>query len=362
MRPSDPRLRSQLVPALRELLGLAGTGVLGGVLVIVHAWVVTGLVVAVLHGDPLTRWAVAVAALLLLRGLLGAVGDVLAARAAAVVGTVLRHRLVRAAVERPSGRSTGEVAVLATRGVSAAEPYLTRYLPAVVLAAVLPPLTVVAIATQDLVSAAIVVATLPLIPVFGALVGLATRDRAEEQWRAMSSLSGYFLDVVRGLPTLVAHRRARVQSARIAEVTDRYRLASLRTLRIAFASSAVLELVATLSVALVAVTVGVRLAHGAIGLQTALVVLLLAPEAYWPLRRVGAEFHAAAEGAATFVAAHEVLADDTRESTGVGAEPGAPLLLEGVTVTYPGRTTPAVREVDQEQHIGTPIREDFPRE
>ena len=101
-------------------------------------------------------------------------------------------------------------------------------------------------------------ATLPLVPVFAALVGLATRDRATEQWRAMSSLSGHFLDVVRGLPVLVAHRRARAQSTRIADVTDRYRRASMATLRLAFASSAVLELVATLSVALVAVTVGVR--------------------------------------------------------------------------------------------------------
>ena len=121
------------------------------------------------------------------------------------------------------------------------------------------------------------------------------------------SLSGHFLDVMRGLPTLVAFRRAEAQTARIRAVTDRYRVATLRTLRLAFASSAVLELVATLSVALVAVTVGVRLAVGDLGLRTALVVLLLAPEAYWPLRRVGAEFHAAAEGVATFEAVSELL-------------------------------------------------------
>ena len=153
-----------------------------------------------------------------------------------------------------AGPATGAVSVLATRGVAAAEPYLTRYLPALVLACVLPPLTVVAIATQDLLSAVIVLATLPLVPVFGALVGLATRDRAREQWRAMAALSGHFLDVVRGLPTLVAYRRARAQSGRIARDHRPLPRATLRTLRIAFASSAVLELVATLSVALVAVT------------------------------------------------------------------------------------------------------------
>lgn len=349
MRPSDPRVRRLLAPARGSLSGVVAAGVLSGVLVIAQAWVVTGLVIAVLRNQPLLGWAVAAVGLLALRGLIGAVSDLFAARAALVVATVLRHRLVRATLDRPGRSSTdmspGEVAVLATRGVAAAEPYLTRYVPALVVATVLPPLTVVAIATQDLLSALIVVCTLPLVPVFGALVGLATRDRAEEQWRAMASLSGHFLDVVRGLPTLVAHRRARAQSARIAEVTDRYRQASLRTLRIAFASSAVLELVATLSVALVAVTVGVRLASGSLGLHTALVVLLLAPEAFWPLRRVGAEFHAAAEGAATFAAAHELLDVPEGTRTDKAAPEHAPLLLDRVTVTFPGRTVPAVHDV-----------------
>jgi ATP-binding cassette subfamily C protein CydCD len=230
--------------------------------------------------------------------------------------------------------------VLLTRGVAAAEPYLTRYLPALVLAAVLPFLAVVAIVTQDVTSAVIVLATLPLVPVFGVLIGLVSRDRAERQWRAMASLSGYFLDVVRGLPTLVAFRRAEAQTGRIREVTDRYRRASLATLRTAFASSAVLELVATLSVALVAVTVGVRLADGRMDLHPALVVLLLAPEAYWPLRRVGAEFHAAAEGVATFERVDAVLScqDDTVRAKGGAGD----LVVSDLTVRYDGRTVPAL--------------------
>ncbi|WP_084255559.1 thiol reductant ABC exporter subunit CydD [Nocardioides sp. J54] len=348
MRPADPRLRGFLAPARGALAGVVGAGLVGGVLVIAQAWVVTGLVVAVLDHRDVLPWGLAVAGLLALRGAVGGVGDVLAARAASSVGTVLRHRLVRTALDRSAGpEPDDEVAALATRGVAAAEPYLTRYVPAVVVAGVLPPLTVVVLATQDLLSALIVLLTLPLVPVFGALVGLATRDRAEEQWRAMASLSGHFLDVVRGLPTLVAHRRARAQSGRIAEVTDRYRRASLRTLRIAFASSAVLELVATLSVALVAVTVGVRLASGSLDLHTALVVLLLAPEAYWPLRRVGAEFHAAAEGAATFESAHELLttSPDALAAVDLPAPPRTPLWIDHLTVTHAGRTTPAVRDL-----------------
>ncbi|MDN4161633.1 thiol reductant ABC exporter subunit CydD [Nocardioides abyssi] len=357
MRPTDPRLRRQLAPARGPLGGVLAAGLAGAVLVVAQAWVVTGLVVAVVRQEPLGGWALAVAVVLGLRALTGWTGDVLAARAAARVGTHLRRQVVGALLRR--GAAEPGDAVLLTRGVAAAEPYLTRYLPALVLAGVLPLLTLAVIATEDLLSAVIVAATLPLVPVFGALVGLATRDKAEEQWRAMSTLSGHFLDVVRGLPTLVAYRRARAQSRTIGEVTDRYRRASLGTLRLAFASSAVLELVATLSVALVAVTVGVRLAQADLGLTTALFVLLLAPEAYWPLRRVGAEFHAAAEGVATFEAVDALVTSapalEPAAVPAVPAEPAEPaesavsavsgagdLVVRNLAVTHPGRTVPAV--------------------
>ena len=315
MRPTDPRLVRRLAPARRQLGFVISGGVVTSLLVIGQAWLVAGVVVAVAHGGRVLPWALAVAGVFVARGLVGLVSELAAARAAGVVGTDVRRELVRAVLSPAYAGSprAGETAVLVTRGVSAAEPYLTRYLPALVLAGVLPVLTVVAMATQDVTSAVIVLATLPLIPVFGALVGLATRDRAERQWRAMASLSGHFLDVMRGLPTLVAFRRAEAQTSRIREVTERYRKASLATFRIAFASSAVLELVATLSVALVAVTVGVRLAGGGLDLRTALIVLLLAPEAYWPLRRVGAEFHAAAEGVATFERVDELLSQTSPE-------------------------------------------------
>ena len=350
MRPTDPRIRARLAPARQPLAGVLGAGVVGSLLVIAQAFAVTGLVLAVLDDGDVRLWGMTVLAVLGARAATGWLSDVLAARAAAVVATDLRGRVVAAILaRRAAGRpapATGELSVLATRGVSAAEPYLTRYVPAAVLACVLPLLTVVAIATQDLLSAVIVVLTLPLVPVFGALVGMATRDRAQTQWRAMAALSGHFLDVMRGLPTLVAHRRARAQAQRIGEVTDRYRRASLDTLRLAFASSAVLELVATLSVALVAVTVGVRLAGGGLDLRTGLVVLLLAPEAYWPLRRVGAEFHAAAEGVATFEAVDALTTYTADTGVDATAAAGAPLVLADVGVTYDGRTRPAVAHVD----------------
>jgi len=342
VRPGDPRLRRQLAPARSQLAVVLAAGIVGSILLVAQAWVVTELVLAALHDGDVGRWAALVALVFLARSAAGWTTDTMAARAAAVVGTDVRRRVVAAILRSDGSRSSGELATLATRGASAAEPYLTRYLPALVLAGVLPCVTLVAIATQDPMSALIVVATLPLIPVFGILVGLATQDRARSQWRALASLSGHFLDVMRGLPTLVAFRRAEAQAATIRAVTDRYRRRTMETLKIAFASSAILETVATLSVALVAVTVGIRLAQGSLDLETALVVLLLAPEAYWPLRQVGAEFHAAAEGVATFEAASDLVEEPDRAD---GVRRAGPMSVEGVSVLRPGRAVPALDEV-----------------
>ncbi|MGH3353916.1 MAG: ABC transporter transmembrane domain-containing protein, partial [Nocardioides sp.] len=316
MRPNDPRLRSQLMVARRPLTVVVVAGVLGAVLLIVQTYAVTGLLIAAIRDTgPVGGWALAVVGVFVGRAVIGVVSDVAGARAAGVVGADLRRRVVGAILRGRTG-SSGSLSALATRGVSAAEPYLTRYVPALVLACVLPVMVLAVIAWTDPLSGLIVLLTLPLIPIFGVLVGLATRDQAASQWRAMAALAGHFLDVMRGLPTLVAFGRASAQSGVIAAITDRYRRRTLDTLKIAFASAAVLELVATISVALVAVIIGVRLAAGSVDLQTALVVLLLAPEAYWPLRRVGTEFHAAAEGSATLEASADLTS--SREVTSAG--------------------------------------------
>jgi ATP-binding cassette, subfamily C, bacterial CydCD len=362
MKPLDPRLLPHLTPARLPLAGVVAASTVSGLLLVAQAFAVAGLVTGLFAGARDGSWDAAVAAGAFLglvtagRALTSWLVDVLSARASAQVTATLRHRLLTAALGLgPYGlsrRRSGEIALLATRGVAAIDPYLTRYLPALVVAAVLPPVTVLAIASQDLLSAGIVLATLPLVPVFAVLVGLATRDRADRQWRSLASLSGHFVDVMRGLPTLVAYRRAKAQAASIRAVTDRYRRATNETLKLAFASSAVLELVATLSVALVAVTVGLRLSGGSLDLGTALVVLLLAPEAYWPLRRVGAEFHAAAEGTATFEAADEMLraAQDGGETTGPETTTVALDAMSGVevvdlAVAYPGHPDPVLEHL-----------------
>lgn len=355
MKPFDPALLPHLTPAKRPLaLGLVA-GTAQGLLAVAQAFAIGALIVDLVTAPGEPHWhtpALWLVGIVLARALAGYVVDVSGAAAASTVSTVLRRRVLEASAQLDtlelSRHRTGELTTLATRGMSAVEPYLTRYLPSLVLAAVLPVATVAAIFVLDWWAGLVIVLTLPLVPVFAVLIGLNTRDRADAQWREMSSLAGHFLDVVRGLPTLVAHRRAGAQSGTIRTVTDRYRRATLDTLRIAFASSVALELIATISVALVAVTVGLRLANGAIGFETALVVLLLAPEAYWPWRRVGAEFHSAAEGTSTFTAATELIdrASATSAPAALRAEARAAdapqITLDEVGFTYPDRQRPAL--------------------
>ncbi|MDR6176464.1 ATP-binding cassette subfamily C protein CydCD [Nocardioides zeae] len=361
MKPLDPRVLPHLAPARAPLAVVVAGSVLGAALLVGQA-LALATTVARLVADPLgAGWHLPAAlfvAALLGRAALATVTDVAAARAAALVGVRLRDVVLAAVLARrpedgAARRELGADGLLATRGVAAVEPYLTRYLPALVLAVVLPVITLLAIASLDWLSGLVVALTLPLLPVFAILIGMSTRERADRQWRVLAQLAGHFVDVVRGLPTLVVHRRARAQAPRIREATDRYRRANTDVLKLAFASSAALELIATISVALVAVAVGLRLAGGGLELQTALAVLLLAPEAYWPLRRVGAEFHAAAEGTATFEAIHDLtsggptpggravdvaLSGDLRiERLGVRRGERAEPVLDDLSVTIPRR-------------------------
>jgi ATP-binding cassette, subfamily C, bacterial CydD len=189
-------------------------------------------------------------------------------------------------------------AVVVTRGLDGLRPYFTGYLPALLLAAILAPATVAVIAVYDLKSMVIVVITLPLIPVFMVLIGLATAERSAAALTAMTTLQGRLLDLIAGIPTLRALGRASGPEHRIAELAATHRRSAMATLRIAFLSALVLELLATLGVALIAVGIGLRLVFGEMTLATGLTVLLLAPDVYWPLRRIGVEFHAAQDGRA----------------------------------------------------------------
>ncbi|WP_171118391.1 MULTISPECIES: thiol reductant ABC exporter subunit CydD [unclassified Streptomyces] len=352
VKPIDPRLLRYARATRLFLVAVVGLGAIGAGLVIAQAMLIAETVVgAFQHGMSVAELRTPLLLLVAVacgRALVSWLTELAAHRASAAVKSELRGRLLeRSAQLGPgwlSGQRTGSLVALATRGIDALDDYFSRYLPQLGLAVVVPVAVLARIVTEDWVSAAIIVGTLPLIPIFMVLIGWATQSRMDRQWRLLSRLSGHFLDVVAGLPTLKVFGRAKAQAESIKRITGEYRQATMRTLRIAFLSSFALELLATISVALVAVTIGMRLVHGEMDLYIGLVILILAPEAYLPLRQVGAQYHAAAEGLAAADEIFSVLQTPVAES-GTRTPPTGALSFEGVTVRYPGRTTAAVSDV-----------------
>ncbi|MFG2890266.1 thiol reductant ABC exporter subunit CydD [Streptomyces sp. NPDC048248] len=373
MKPVDPRLlryaratRVFLVAVV--VLGLAGAG-----LVVGQAMLIAEIVVGAFRHDldlgDLSTPLGLLAAVSVGRGLVSWLTELAAHRAGAAVKSELRTRLIErvarlgpgatlrrgqtgpdgadaekgpgARADGPSDSTselnTGELTTLATRGIDALDDYFARYLPQLGLAVVVPIAVLARIVAGDWISALTIVLTLPLIPLFMVLIGWATQARMDRQWRLLSRLSGHFLDVVEGLPTLKVFGRAKAQAASIRAITSEYRQATLRTLRIAFLSSFALELLATISVALVAVGIGMRLVHGQLDLYTGLMVLVLAPEAYLPLRQVGAQYHAAAEGLSAAEEIFAVLETPLPKPGTAPAPEGTALAVEGLVVRHPGR-------------------------
>ncbi|MCF1595393.1 thiol reductant ABC exporter subunit CydD [Streptomyces muensis] len=349
MKPIDPRLLRYARATRLFLIAVVGLGAVGAGLVIAQAMLIAEAVVGAFQ-NGMSAAELRTPLLLLVAVAIGRAGvawltELAAHRASAAVKSELRGRLLERAAELGpgwlSGQRTGSLVALATRGVDALDDYFSRYLPQLGLAVVVPVAVLARIVTEDWVSAAIIVGTLPLIPIFMMLIGWATQSRMDRQWQLLSRLSGHFLDVVAGLPTLKVFGRAKAQAESIRRITGEYRRATMRTLRIAFISSFALELLSTLSVALVAVTIGMRLVHGEMHLYDGLVVLVLAPEAYLPLRQVGAQYHAAAEGLSAAEEIFEVL-ETPVSATGTAAVPTGAVSFEGVSVRYPGRSVDAV--------------------
>ena len=343
-KPLDPRLVRYARGVRNLLVGSVVVAAGTALLVIAQAFCLGDVVSRVfLGGATLSDVAPllgVLAVVVVARALLGSVGESLAQRAATRTSAQLRAQLLAHVVRLGpvwlSGERRGQIATLATRGIDSVEPYVSRYLPQLMIAAVVPITVGFAILTQDLLAAVIVGVTAPLIPVFMILIGRYTEAATAKQWSTLGVLSGHFLDVVSGLPTLKAFGRERAQSERMAEIDRKYRQATMGVLRVSFLSSLVLELLATLSVAVVAVAIGLRLVDGNIDLRTGLTVLILAPEVYLPIRAVGAQFHAAADG---IDAAEQVFAvlDVEPAATGTGTDvPDGDVDIDDVTVTYPG--------------------------
>jgi ATP-binding cassette, subfamily C, bacterial CydD len=373
MKPVDPRLLRYASAARGYLVGAVALGLASTALILLQAGLLAAVLAGAIRGTgaaALTGSLVALAVVLALRAAASYGGEVAALRAAAKVKSQLRRHLIahtlRLGPSWLSGQQTGEITTLSTKGLDALDPYFARYLPQLVLACLVPIAVLVRVTMADWVSGLVIALTLPLIPVFAVLIGLHTRAAAQRQWQLLARLGGHFLDVVEGLPTLKVFGRAKAQAERIATVTGEHRRATMRTLRVAFLSAFVLELAATLATALVAVEVGLRLLAGHLSYETALLVLILTPEAYLPLRNVGAQFHASQEGAAAAERVFTIL--QTKAPAGhqhvlaparVTAQPAAavgrlsgPVSLTGVSLSYPGRPHPALADVSFTVHPG----------
>ena len=313
--------------------------------------------------------AVAVAALLVRSGTdyLLAVSAQRAASGAKsqIRSSLLKRVLATGGADTPEG--TGATAVLLSRGLNALDDYYTKTLTAFVSTAIVPFILWVVVAALDWMSAMVLACTLPLIPVFMILIGKNTRDETAEAQAELHRLSDHILELVRGLPVIIGLGRERAQTRSMNALGQRYRERTMQTLRSAFMSSLALELITTISVALIAVLIGVRLVNGTLGLDTAILVLLLAPECYQPLRDVGAAYHQSEDGVAALRSAQKIIdaplpaaaadsnAQDSsaQDSAAQKAQPST-IAVEDLSVSYPAR--PAVLtnlSLNLDRRVGT---------
>jgi len=350
--PTGPATRSALyllglLAALKALslvlMGQAVASMLAGLTVHDPAWadqLVLGAAGAALRS--LTVWAQAV----------------VSRRAALGVKEELRSQLLAQALRtgtRAVRPSDGGLAILATRGLDALDNYYTQFLPALVNCAAIPLLLGARILFADWISAVVIVLTVPLVPLFMVLIGRYTEDRVREAQSALARLSGHMLELAKGLPVLVGLGRAAAQRKALEDMSEEYRSRTMGTLRTAFLSALALELIATISVAVVAVFIGVRLVHGDMALEAGLLALILAPDCYLPLRELGTAHHASDDGRAALAETTSVLADPAATplipaptpapavGAAAGTEDGLPAVtVEGLTVRFGGRAAAAV--------------------
>ncbi|RZU65456.1 ATP-binding cassette subfamily C protein CydD [Microterricola gilva] len=328
------------------LAGGAVLALLQTVSIIGFAWFVSRLITGAIAGDGIaelapTFWALA--AMVALRAFTVWAMDATAAAGAARVKSQLRVAVLgavrRLGPDWAARKGSATAATVIGPGLDALDGYFAKYLPQLVLTVVATPLLVLVVLLSDWVSALIVVIALPLIPIFMVLIGLATQAVQRKQWDSLQRLSGAFLDVVGGLSTLKIFGRERRQLGRIHRVTDEYRVETMKVLRLSFLSGFVLELAGSLSVALIAVTAGLRLLDGQLSLGVGLFVLILAPEIFLPLRNVGAQFHAAADGVAASEEIFEIIeaadalpARDTADAARAAVPRGAALRIDGLGI------------------------------
>ena len=343
--PLDPRLVRRARATLPFLAGLCVVGVATALLILAQAWLLSrgvSSVFATHHLDGVGMWCGLLAAVFCGRACLAWLQESLAHRASASVKSQLRRDILQARLSRPTDATmpSGTLISLMTTGLDALDGYYSKYLPQLVLAVIVPAVLATAIGLNDLTSLVIVVVTIPLIPVFMALIGWRTEAAVAKRFKVATRLANHFADLVAGLPTLQVFGRARAQLEGLRRTEAANRSETMRTLRISFLSSFILELLATLSVALVAVTVGFRVAAGGMDLRTSLFILILAPEVFLPVRQVGVLFHDAADGMAAAEVSFGLIESGRptapKSDVEIASPREVPVVISGLTHTYEG--------------------------
>ena len=343
--PLDPRLVRRARATLPFLAGLCVVGVATALLILAQAWLLSrgvSSVFAAHHLDGVAMWCGLLAAVFCGRACLAWLQESLAHRASASVKSQLRRDILQARLSRPTDATmpSGTLISLMTTGLDALDGYYSKYLPQLVLVVIVPVVLATAIGLNDLTSVVIVVVTIPLIPVFMALIGWRTEAAVAKRFKVATRLANHFADLVAGLPTLQVFGRARAQLEGLRRTEAANRSETMRTLRISFLSSFVLELLATLSVALVAVTVGFRVAAGGMDLRTSLFILILAPEVFLPVRQVGVLFHDAADGMAAAEVSFGLIESGRptapKSDVEIASPREVPVVISGLTHTYEG--------------------------
>lgn len=315
MKPLDPRLLKYSKSSRGFLFTLIIIAVLSATATITQAFLLTKVIVSLFQrhlyfSQDITQIRF-LASIFIFRALLSYLNDRISATASIQIRSELRKAVILKTFEAEGMDSqefgNAKISVLITKGISNLDAYFARFIPQLFISIVVPLLVGTTIAIQDIRSGLIVLLTIPLIPIFGILIGRYTAAATSRKWQSLNLLSGYFLDLLNGLMTLRVYGRHKLQAEKLQKVGDNYREETMKVLRISFLSTLALELIATLSVALLAVTIGLRLVSGSITLETGLFILIIAPEVYWPIRQVSSFFHAASDGLAAFDSIYRIL-------------------------------------------------------
>ena len=346
MKPLDLRLLRYARSSRVYLFLTVVVAITSAVFTITQAYLLTKIIVAIFQKHEnlagIKSSLIALIAVFVARIILSYFTEWLGAIASSRMRNELRLQLLNKALTSGAGTvnemGSTQLSVLATRGINNLDGYLAKFIPQLFIASIVPLLVGATIASEDLQSGIIVLLTIPLIPIFGIMIGRYTAAATMKRWKSLEILSGYFADLLKGMRTLKVYGRAHLQTEKLKAVGAEYQEETMRVLKISFLSSLALELIATLSVALLAVSIGLRLVSGSLSLSVGLFILIISPEVYWPIRQVAGYFHAAADGIAAFNQIYAIL--DKNEVVGsVEISDISAISWSSITIEYPDRTS-----------------------